>query len=278
LKHNIKVIFGISLGLFFLLLFLQPFGIEEINEDMKIYIIAGFGGITALAFTLNLIIVPSIIPVLFKEEKWKIKKEILWNLWIFITLCAGYFFFSYYSEWFNMDFASIFKISLISTIPVIILVTINQDRFTKIDLRSALELNKLLMKKETQTDTLPEKERICIDSDSGKDNFEEELDNLLFIRSANNYVEIYWKKGDDTKKILLRTSLQKAADKLTIFPKVYKCHRTCVVNIENINKVLGSSQNCRLLFDGVDEEIPVSRNYSKELIEKYKSYSSGKSA
>ena len=206
IKHNVKVILGIGFGLFLFLLFFEPFGLDLVNEEKKTYILAGFGIITGMVLTLNLLIIPSILPFLFNEAKWKIKKEIIWNIWILITLSGGYFGFSFVSDWFEMSFSSIFKISLLSTVPITVLITINQDRLLKIKLRSALELNKLLQKG-GWVDNTSEKEKIILVSESGKNKFEKDFDDLLFIRSANNYVEIFWKENEKINKVLLRSSL-----------------------------------------------------------------------
>jgi len=265
LKHNIKIILAIGLGLFFFLQFFQPFGLDVITEDKKIYIIAGFGVITGMVLTLNLLIIPAVIPSLFKEAKWKIKKEIIWNIWILITLCVSYFFFSYYSEWFNMNFAGIFKISLLSTIPISVLIAINRERSLKMNLKSALELNKRLLRKENE-EKIVKIEKINLASESGKVKIEIELDKLLFVRSANNYVEVYWKEEDQVQKSLLRSSLLRIEENLKKYPNIFKCHRTCLINIINIDRVSGNSQGYKLVFENVMEEIPVSRLYAKELL------------
>lgn len=265
IKHNVKVILGIGFGLFLFLLFFEPFGLDLVNEEKKTYILAGFGIITGMVLTLNLLIIPSILPFLFNEAKWKIKKEIIWNIWILITLSGGYFGFSFVSDWFEMSFSSIFKISLLSTVPITVLITINQDRLLKIKLRSALELNKLLQKG-GWVDNTSEKEKIILVSESGKNKFEKDFDDLLFIRSANNYVEIFWKENEKINKVLLRSSLQKVEDSTKDNENMVKCHRTCIVNIKNIKKITGNSQAYRLIFENFNEEIPVSRSYYKELL------------
>lgn len=264
IKHNVKVIIGISFGLFLFLLFFEPFGLDSVAEEKKTFSIAGFGIITAMVLTLNLLIIPSVLPFLFKEEKWKIKKEIFWNLWILITLCGGYFGFSFVSDWFEMDMVSIFKISILSTVPITVLITINQDRLLKIKLRYALELNKLLQKGE-KIESAPEKEKVTLVSESGKDIFKVDPNDLLFIRSAGNYVEVFWKDFEVVRKVLLRSSLQNIEESLKEHSNIFKCHRTCLVNIDNISKLARSSQSYKVVFDNVEDVLPVSRNYSRQL-------------
>jgi DNA-binding LytR/AlgR family response regulator len=48
-----------------------------------------------------------------------------------------------------------------------------------------------------------------IASETGKEKIEINLDDLLFIKSIDNYVEVYRRDGDNIKVILLRSSLKR---------------------------------------------------------------------
>ncbi len=264
LKHNVKIILGIGFGLFLFLILFEPFGLDSVEAEKKTITLAGFGLITGLTLTFNLLIIPLIIPKWFNEDKWKIKNELVWNLWILLNLCGGYFGFSFYSDWFDLNFTSIFKISLLGTVPISVLIAINQDRFLKLNLRSALELNNLLLKMGKGKPKI-EIEKISLIAENGKDKFESDLNDILFVRSAGNYVEIFWKDFEVVRKELLRNSLNNVEKVLKNYSNIFKCHRTCLVNVDNINKLAGSSQSYKVVFDGVDDIIPVSRTCSKEL-------------
>jgi DNA-binding LytR/AlgR family response regulator len=47
-----------------------------------------------------------------------------------------------------------------------------------------------------------------------------------------------------------------------------KCHRAFLVNVKHIEYVKGNSQGLKLMLAAIDFEIPVSRNYSKDLKER----------
>jgi len=266
LKHNVKIIIGISLGLFLFLTFFEPFGLDSVEDEKKTIILAGFGLITGIALTLNLLIIPVLIPKWFQDEKWKIKNELVWNIWILITLCGGYFGFSFYSDWFDLNLASIIKISMLGTVPISVLIAINQDRFLKLNLKTALELNNLMLKM-GRGKPKPEPNKICLLSENGKEKFEVDLNDILFIRSAGNYIEVFWNDLEVVQKILLRNSLHNIELNLKEYSNIFKCHRTCLVNVNKVRKLYGSSQSYKIVFDGVEDVIPVSRNYSKELQE-----------
>jgi len=263
-NHNLKVVFGISLGVFLFLQFFQPFELQSIESENKTYIFLGGSIITLLALAFNLLVLPEIFPRLLSSENWKIKKEILWNLWILFTIGIGYFFYTQFVEFLEFNIFIIIKILLISTIPVALLITINQDRLLKANLKTAIELNKKVSDYQNEIE-VPKKQIICFISDNEKEKVEIDINDLLFIRSANNYIEIFRKKGKDYNKYLLRSSLQKAEENLKNFIFIFKCHRTSIVNINNITEITGNSQGYKLKFENIDEEIPVSRSYSNEL-------------
>jgi DNA-binding LytR/AlgR family response regulator len=88
------------------------------------------------------------------------------------------------------------------------------------------------------------------------------------IRSADNYIEVFWKDGDLIKRQLIRGTLQKAADLLEDYTYIFKCHRSFIVNINYIERVEGNSQGYKLFFEDIDFEIPVSKLSVNELKEK----------
>ena len=91
------------------------------------------------------------------------------------------------------------------------------------------------------------------------------LMNLYFIKSAGNYVEVFYTQNDTYTKSLLRTSLMRVERLTKPVPALIRCHRTVIVNIEKIDTVVGNSQGCKLEFHAPQWEIPVSRKYIKPL-------------
>jgi DNA-binding LytR/AlgR family response regulator len=80
------------------------------------------------------------------------------------------------------------------------------------------------------------------------------------IRSANNYIEVFWKEGDSIKNQMVRCSMAYAEDILKEHKFIFKCHRSYLVNINYIDKIEGNSQGYKLYFEKVDFTVPVSKN------------------
>ena len=264
LKHNTKIIFFISVGVFVFLFLFQPLQIDSLATREKYILVIGLGIVTFLSLSLNLLILPSLFPRVLKGTSWNVKKEIFWDLWILFTVSVGYFL--YYKALGIMEFGfdMIIKLILFAIVPTSVLIVLNRHRLLRSHLRLANELNQKLKENKSSPDKL-----VHFVSDYQKDNLSIKASLILFVRSANNYIEIFWKEDKGIKNQMVRCSLIKAEEVLKDDKFIFKCHRSYMANINHIDKIEGSSQGYRIYFEKVDFPIPVSKNYViklKELI------------
>ena len=262
LKYNSKLIFFISIGVLAFLYLFQPLDVSLMDNKQKIYVVIGLGVITFLSLSLNLLILPSLFPKIFIKRVWNIKKEILWNIWILSTISVGYFLYYKALGVFDIDFNMIVGLILIAVIPITGLITVNQNR----KLRSYLELAEGINRKLEENKSIEEK-LVHFKSDYVKDNLSIKVSLLLFIRAANNYIEVFWKEGDRPKSQMIRTSLLKVEELLKEHKFIFKCHRSYMVNINFIDKIEGNIQGYKLFFENLDFSIPVSKNFANKLKE-----------
>lgn len=88
-----------------------------------------------------------------------------------------------------------------------------------------------------------------------------EPEKLLYIKNADNYVEIFYSKNNGIMKELVRTSLKRLERELESF-RVVRCHRSYMVNLKNISFSKKTRQGLHLeLKDQNAPLIPVSKNY-----------------
>ncbi len=88
-----------------------------------------------------------------------------------------------------------------------------------------------------------------------------DLEQILFMRSADNYVTVFFIKNEKIQKELVRTSLKRLETELDEFP-IRRCHRSYMVNINNISVSMKNNQGLALVLKNLpDETIPVSKNY-----------------
>lgn len=86
-------------------------------------------------------------------------------------------------------------------------------------------------------------------------------DNLLYIESADNYINIWYMKSNQPKKLMLRNTLKRTAE-LLADTHVMRCHRGYMVNMEQV-KVLRREKESFYLELGIEgvRDIPVSKTY-----------------
>lgn len=89
------------------------------------------------------------------------------------------------------------------------------------------------------------------------------IDELLFIKAVENYVEICFVQ--DSEKVVSKTFRQTLSNVYRQLPFLEKCHRSYLVNTNNIKAIIGNSQAAKILFSMGDKEIPVSKTHYKQL-------------
>jgi hypothetical protein len=251
---------SIAIGLF--LFFFQPFGMNELPSKNILTISALVSLITFAILGFNLLVLPSYFTSIFDSEKWIILKEIIWDFWLFATLIGGYFVYFSYAKLNYLSSLDMAKVILLSVVPIAILVILNQNRILKINLNDAIELNKKILSKiNTGDDT------ILFESEYKNDSISLKANIILAIKSANNYIEIFWKEKNKINKHLIRLKLQKAEELLKPYNFIFKCHRAFLININFIKQANGTTQGLKLLLENLDFEIPVSRTFVNKLKE-----------
>jgi len=261
LRHNAKIILFISLGILAFLLIFQPIKIDAFSIKEIIHLVFGLAISTFLVLSLNLIVLPSLFPKIFDNSTWNIKREIIWNLWILLTISSSDLLF--YTQLFDVleiRFSDIGKIILLGFLQVAVLIVINQERLLRSHLKSAQQLNKKLLESKQQKEKL-----IHFESDYKKDNLSISPDSLLVIKSADNYIEVYYKSEGAVKKQLIRSSLKKVIETINESDYIIRCHRTFIVNTNHIKEIEGNSQGYKLYFEMLDFPVLVSLQYIKSL-------------
>jgi len=90
---------------------------------------------------------------------------------------------------------------------------------------------------------------------------------ILFVESTDNYVTVHTSEKGKLKKIMLRNTMKRLEKELE-GTLIQRCHRSYMVNFENIKLVKLISTNLYIYMDFPDEiRIPVSRTYAEHVHE-----------
>jgi DNA-binding LytR/AlgR family response regulator len=91
------------------------------------------------------------------------------------------------------------------------------------------------------------------------------INDLLYIEAQKNNVLVRYVKDNDINTTELRTTLTAVLDDLKEYENIFQCHRSFVVNLNNITSAQGNSNGYQLILGKCPVIVPVSRTYVPKL-------------
>lgn len=260
IKLYLGLFVSISLGVFLFVLFFQPFPLDLFDFNNKLLFVIGLGAIVFL-FMLFRIILPWSPRISKQEDNEIIPAFYLGDFLLLVFISVAFAFYLRFVGRMDITFYIMFKVVLISFASVVIFRI--SESFRELKYR-----NELLKKHQISTQKQLEKyeddllnKSVEIISENRNENLKLEIANIAFIRSADNYVEIYYREGNGFKKELIRNTLKNIEQQIKPYTRFIRCHRTSIVNSHYIDKLNNSFGNYWLSLRDIDEKIPVSRQY-----------------
>ena len=273
LETNIsKAGFSFFVGLFvFLFLYLyKPFGISSINESVFLYTL-GFGTISTLVVAIIHFFSPKILKHHFDPNNWTILKNIEFFFLIVVLIAINnwvyqlIFFPSLEAPRDLFDFL-LFTI-FVGIFPIVFLTFILERQLHK---KHRLEARRISETLQRGGITRVDEGSLEIFADNKIEGIRTSLKNLLYIASDGNYSKVVYAKDGSIKEQLLRLSLSNAERQIKAFDSVVRCHRSYIVNFDNVTRISGNARGYRLILRGFDNPIPVSRSFPKKIIKMLK--------
>ena len=268
-----RILFSSFTGGLFVSVFLltfRPFGSGAYILEGRTWILWGYGFVTFLILLVDMLVWPAVFPGFFNEKKWNVAKGIGFQFWHIISIGAANLFYAAFVGGKEIRLLAVpgflLQALAVGFFPITIGIFSIQSVLSKKYAESTRRLNDSILSLESRT-AEPEKnpQIVAFSSEGGKEEVEIRLQDLLFIKSVDNYVEIYRADNGQIKRIFLRSSLKRIEQDLKDYSFLFKCHRAFMVNVNNISRIAGNSQGYQLIFKGIEFVIPVSRNASKNL-------------
>lgn len=269
-RRNLFMMLGIGAFVAVFLLYFQPFGTDRADFPNKTLFLAGYGFVISGSILLIQFISYHLYFKNKEEEGWTTGKQIIWVL-IFISfaLLASYL---YKQLFFGLpisgrDLLYFFKIAAtIAIFPIIILTLLDYIFLLKKNQSLATKIND----KSNQTPlSQASVEFFKVVAENGKDVFQIPLNELRYIKSADNYVEVVYFQEGQAKKEMIRNTLQ-GLEKQISNSKLRRCHRSFMVNLQQVASVSGNAQGHKLHMHDIEELVPVSRSKSKKVLDNLK--------
>jgi len=237
-KYHFLIAFVISLWLAIFLVLIAPFDASQLSFWIRLEILPFYGLISFVSYS-------ALIPIqnwLYKTlKKWSLFLEIAFiTVFNILTFFGSYLY--YKSSIINGDYSFVkFALGVYTPILVILLFILVLARWflnTKVP--------------DTQDS------KIILTGENRRDFLQIQLENLIAVSSADNYVEIHYLKGSTLQKKLLRNTLKNILDQE---PKLLKVHRSHLINPYHFKEWKNAST---IILHEV--EIPISKNYKHAIL------------
>ena len=254
------------LGTFAVILLLKPFEFSYLS----------FGQLLALAFFFGLVVslcvwlvVKGFLFLFFiQEDNWTIGKEA--TLVFGVLASISFLIFALFLFWGNENNAwklfqkVVLKTVSISVFPIILFILFEQLVHQKKQAKIALQWNLHLQRKNWYHEDTNSANDVEILAENGKLALKISKAQIVYIQAEGNYTEVYYRNQDILEKELVRNRLKNIQEQLKS-SNFLRCHRSFVVNMNELLKVEGNARNFTLKLKDIEMSIPVSRAMVKNI-------------
>ncbi len=260
LKWRMLVTISLFISLF--LFIFRPYGLERLPLEQSHHFL-GFGGVTAVVIWIFYFGLPWLKPGFYDEDQWTIGKEFGATLSIILVIAAGNWLYTLLTglseiSMVNLGYSLVIT-AAVGIFPVSGIIAWTYIRTLKQTLTEAEKLDSQLLQQQQKPDA-DTAAKLTITDEEGKEKLHLELEQLLYIAAAENYVEVFYLENNQLRKKLLRNTLQEIVEKLAPFDAIFRCHRSYLINFKQLLHIQGSPQGYRIQLREVPVLLPVARS------------------
>lgn len=139
----------------------------------------------------------------------------------------------------------------------------------KVLLRKHIQLAGLLSNRIQSAPASDDTGYIEIFSDRSKDVVRIASSDLILIEAAGNYAKICHVENNRVKSTLILATMKLIETQLAAHEQFSRCHKSYIVNLSKVKKVLGNSHGYKLDVSGAEQQVPVSRSYAETFIKSF---------
>jgi DNA-binding LytR/AlgR family response regulator len=283
----IKTALAIGSFVFIFLFVFRPFGLQEMSTKALAVAVFFYGLLCFLILAGYFLIIPLLLPRVYEESGWTVWKEIAHTIVCILAVSAGNIAFTHF--YFRQDIDRELALQFlwmtfcVAIIPITLLVLIRQVRLMRTYSKQAADLDRQLSGQpapnpeaahlpvsDPKVARLPEPPgiagaKIHFPVENGQEAFDLPLGFFLYAEAADNYVKLYYVAEGKLMQKMIRSTLKKLEEAFRGHDRLYRCHRTYIVNLEKVVHINGNAQGYKLHLEGAPGPIPVSRNLNGEI-------------
>jgi hypothetical protein len=267
LREEFARLFVISFGAFLFILFFQPFPLGMLDYNDRLLFVTGFGAITFLMACIVLIVLPIVVPKIFSISEWESGPPFFLSFLLLALTATAFAFYIRFVGNVSLSLYIMFKVVLVCLLPLLILVILYKNKSLERIISIIQEQNNYYFSKIREFEKQGEEEEIEIISDNKSDNLRLKFKNIILVKSADNYIEIYYLENSLVAKKLIRSTLKNIELQLAHHKIFIRSHRTSLINMHFIERLVRSYSGFSLKMSFIDDKIPVSRQYLLQIKE-----------
>ena len=250
-----SIVYGVVIWA--MLFVLQPFGFS-MYRGSKFLVAALFGLVTSGCYAVYGL---SVVRTLHARVKpWRIWHQAftVLGLILFIAVC-NFLLFSFifnYPITLRFFLAFLYWTMIIGIIITTLAIVIDYNR----NLRDRME--------ELLSNTTEEQKDISVtisDHNVRGNDLTIPINDLLYVEAQKNNVSVCFVKDGKLQTTEIHTTLTAVAEELKDYENIFQCHRSFIVNVNNITSARGNSNGYQLTLGTCPASIPVSRSYVSRL-------------
>ncbi|MDP2723487.1 MAG: LytTR family DNA-binding domain-containing protein [Bacteroidales bacterium] len=260
-KKDLTLFFSISLGIFLFVLFFQPFWPEYLNYNNKLIFVAGLGAIVFIVTVLVRILLPFFMHPKHERNPNTGLLTLFENFLLLALSSVAFAFYLRYVGLIDISFPVMLKVVFICLVPPVVLGIVDKYKNLAWQQEQLRKDSHTMQKQFDRYKEASQNKTIAFVAENNTEKLEVLVDGIVFIKSADNYVELRIKEENKFSTKLIRNTLKNIELQLQPYSFFIRCHRTSIVNTHYIKKLKLSDNNYALLLNDLDDEIPVSRQY-----------------
>lgn len=251
-SRRLRTALGFGLFVFLFLFIFRPFGLNYLKNGPLALAAFLYGLVCSTVLLSWFLLLPLVFPRIFRESSWTVWKEICHTLVCTLAVCCGNIVFTHF--YFHVAFSGglvldfLWRTFSVAILPIVLMVLLRQIRLMRTFSRQASELDRQLSARDN-------------DPGPAAPPPPDGLGEFLYAEAADNYVKVFY-QGEQK---LIRSSLKQLEEELREHVRVFRCHRTYLVNLDKIVHISGNAQGYKLHIEGVEPVIPVSRSLNGEV-------------
>ena len=241
LKHHLILALGLAVWIFLFLYLTEPLDVNEFAAKEKLIYLPLYGTLGAIVYLFTL---PFQGYIISRSSTWTLGKELLWfGAFCILAFLAVRGFYLYgvmegHPNSYGLGYFTthIFLPASLTILPIVLL---SRWAFGKYHSKQL------------------DKQKITIPGEGKMEGLRLHWEHIVYLQSADNYVEVYYLDGNTLKTQLLRNTLSNIAGQI---PDLLRTHRSYLINPLHF-QTWATTSGKALLQLSHGETVPVSKSY-----------------